>query len=132
MKKYLEKVKDRVSSLQVKFVQIPRKENEYADWLVKAASAEHMVILGQVLSFVQISSLIDCTSVQEISSENYWTTPIASYLKDGVLPDDKEAARMIKVQAARFILVKDILYKRGFSQPYLRCPVLKEDRKSVV
>ena len=31
MKKYLEKVKDRVSSLQVKFVQIPRKENEYAN-----------------------------------------------------------------------------------------------------
>ena len=115
MEKYLEKVKDRVSSLQVKFVQIPRKENEYADWLVKAASAEHMVILGQVLSFVQISSLIDGTSVQEISSENYWTTPIASYLKEGVLPNDKEVARKLKVQAARFILIKDVLYKRGFS-----------------
>ena len=29
-------------------------------------------------------------------------TPIASYLKDGVLPDDKEAARKLKVQVARF------------------------------
>ena len=74
-----------------------------------------MVIPGQVLSFVQISSLIDDTSVQEISFENYWTTPIASYLKDGVLLDDKEAARKLKVQTARFILVKDVLYKRGFS-----------------
>ena len=42
-------------------------------------------------------------------------TPIASYLKDGMLPDDKEATRKLKVQAAHFILVKDILYKRGFS-----------------
>ena len=74
-----------------------------------------MVIPGQVLSFVQISSLIDDTSMQEISFENYWTTPIASYLKDGVLLDDKEAARKLKVQTARFILVKDVLYKRGFS-----------------
>ena len=31
MKKYLEQVKDRISSLQVKFVQIPREENEHAD-----------------------------------------------------------------------------------------------------
>ena len=71
MKKYLELVKDRVSNLQVKFDQIPREENEHADQLAKAASAEHMVIPDQVLSFVQILSLIDGTSVQEISSENY-------------------------------------------------------------
>ena len=56
-----------------------------------------MLILGQVLSFIQISLLIDDTSVQEIGSENCWTKPIASYLKDGMLPNDKEAARKLKV-----------------------------------
>jgi len=80
-----------------------------------------MLIPNQVLSFVQISPLIDNISVQEIGSKSYWTTPITSYLKDGVLPDDKEAARKLKVQAARFVLIKYILYKRGFSQLYLRC-----------
>ena len=63
MKKYLEQVKDRVSSLRVKFVQIPKEENEHVDRLAKATSVEHMVIPSQVLSFVQISSLIDATSV---------------------------------------------------------------------
>jgi len=38
-----------------------------------------------------------------------------------MLPDGKEAARKLKVQATRFVLIKDILYKRGFSRPYLRC-----------
>ena len=85
-----------------------------------------MLVLGQVLSFIQISSLIDDASVQEIGSENYWTTPIASYLKDGVLPDDKEAARKLKVQATCFTLIKDVLYKRGFSRPYMRCLVPEE------
>ena len=51
---------------------------------------------------------------------------IISYLKDGVLPDDKEAARKLKVQATHFILIKGILYKKGFSRSYLRCNILKE------
>ena len=59
--------------------------------------------------------------MQEIRSERNWTTQITSYLKDGLLPEEKEAARKLKVQAARFVLIKDILYKRGFSRPYLRC-----------
>ena len=40
---------------------------------------------------------------------------------NGVLPDGKKAARKLKVQATRFVLIKDVLYKRGFSRPYLRC-----------
>ena len=44
MKKYLEQVKNRLSNLQVKFVQIPMEENEHTDHLAKAASAEHMPI----------------------------------------------------------------------------------------
>ena len=80
-----------------------------------------MITHGNVLSFVQLSPLIDSDDVQEIGSESNWTTPIASYLKDGILLDEKEAARKLKVQAARFVLIKDVLYKRGFSRPYLRC-----------
>ena len=42
-------------------------------------------------------------------------------MKDGTLPDGKEATRKLKVQAAQFFLIKDVLYKRGFSRPYLKC-----------
>ena len=80
-----------------------------------------MITYGNVLSFVQISPLIDSSDVQKIGSESNWTTTIASYLKDGVLPNEKEAARKLKVRAARFVLIKDVLYKRGFFRPYLRC-----------
>ena len=44
-----------------------------------------------------------------------------SYLKTDVLLDGKDVARKLKVQVSRFVLIKDVLYKRGFSQPYLRC-----------
>ena len=126
IKKYLEQVRKRVDNLQAKFVQIPKGENEQADHLAKAASAKHMLIPSKVLSFVQLSPLIDGVSVQEIGSKSNWTTSIVSYLKDGTLPDNKEAARKLKVQAARLVLVKDVLYKRGFSLPYLRFLCLEE------
>ena len=59
MKKYLEEVKSRISGLEVKFVQIPREENECADCLAKAASVEFVNAFEQILSFIQTSSFID-------------------------------------------------------------------------
>ena len=81
MKKYLQEVKSRISGLEVKFVQILREENECADRLAKAASAEFMNASEQVLSFVQTSSLIDDgKQMQEIDVEKNWTTPLIAYL----------------------------------------------------
>lgn len=48
-------------------------------------------------------------------------TPIVSYLKNGALPEDHNASRILKVQLSRFLMIEDILYKRGFSSPNLRC-----------
>ena len=98
MKRYLEKVKYRISNLKVKFVQIPREENECADHLEKAASAKFMLVPEQVLSFVQGSSLIDDgTNVQVVDAQCNWTTPLISYLKTSMLLDEKDALRKLKV-----------------------------------
>ena len=116
MKKYLEEVKYQIGSLKVRFDQIPREENECANRLAKAAFEEFMIASEHVLSFVQISSLIDDgANVQEINSEKNWTTSLVAYLRLGILPDGKDATRKLKVQASRFVLIRDLLYKRGFS-----------------
>ena len=48
-------------------------------------------------------------------------TPIVSYLKDGKLPEGKDEARKLRVRTARYFLMDEVLYKRGFSQSSLRC-----------
>ena len=81
-----------------------------------------MIPSEQVLSFVQISSLIDDkANVQEVNSDKNWTAPLIAYLRTGILLDGKDAVRKMKVQTSRFVLIRDVLYKRGFSRPYLRC-----------
>ena len=122
MKKYLEEVKSRTSGFEVKFVQIPREENKCADRLAKTASTEFMNASEQVLSFVQTFSLIDDgKQIQEIDVEENWTAPLIAYLQSGTLLDEKDAARKLKVRASRFVLIRDVLYKKCFSRPYLRC-----------
>ena len=79
----------------------------------KAALAEFMLVPKSVPSFVQVSLLIDdWTNVQEVGSENNWMTPLISYLKTDMLPDGKEVARKLKFQVSRFVLIKDVIYKR--------------------
>ena len=67
---------------------------------------------------------------QQIDKEANWTTPIVSYLKNGLLPKDKENTRKLRVRAVKFVLMDEVLYKRSFSQLYLRC--LTQDKSYYV
>ena len=89
-----------------------------ANVLTKTASADEMVS-DQIK--VQYIPSIDIPEVHQIDGVANWTTPIVSYLKDGLLLEDKEEAKKLKVKAMSFVLTDEVLYNRGFSQPYLRC-----------
>ena len=58
-------------------------------------------------------------------------TPIISFLQDRCLPHDVEEARKVMKEAARFTILNDTLYKRGFSMPYLKC-VNEEEAKYIL
>ncbi|XP_075655201.1 uncharacterized protein LOC142625426 [Castanea sativa] len=64
-------------------------------------------------------------SIEEITfviqSGDSWMTPILSFLQDGRLPEDVEEAKKVRKIAARFTILNDDQYKRGFSMPYLKC-----------
>ena len=63
MERYLDQVRRKVDEQKAKIIQIPRGENEQANRLAKAASIEYMTTLDNVLSFVQLSPLIDSVDV---------------------------------------------------------------------
>ena len=65
-----------------------------------------------------------------VHTRSRWTNPILSFLRDGQLPPNPEEAKKIQKRAAWFTVLNDKLYKRGFSQPYLRC--IEEDEARYV
>ena len=124
VKKYLEKALQLVKKFkETNFVQIPREENVEADALAKEASANEPM---DEFDEVQYILSIDLPEVLQVQNEVNWMTLIISYLKDGSLSEGKDEARRLRVRSARYVLLNDVLYKRGFSQPYLRCLSLDE------
>ena len=89
-----------------------------ADTLAKEASVNELM---DEFDEIQYLPSIDFPEVQQIEGEETWMTPIISYLKDGRLPERKDEARKLRIRSTRYVLMDEVLYKRGFSQPYLRC-----------
>ena len=59
-----------------------------------------------------------------------WMKEIIGYLKDSIFPKDKAKARKIRLKAARYAIVIEVLYRKSFSGPLLRC--LTKDKASEV
>ena len=100
------------------FIQISKEENVEVDTVAKEASVNEPI---DEFDEVQYIPSIDLLEVLQVQSEGNWMTPIISYLKDGSLLEGKDEARKLRVWLARYVLLNEVLYKRGFSQPYLRC-----------
>ena len=112
-------------------MQIPRSQNMIADKIAKLASLkEGSTSMGLEMEAQKHPSIeeISTFAIQNIGS---WMTLILSFLQDGHLLQDVEKARKVRKRAARFMILNDILYKRGFSMPYLKC-IDEEEAKYIL
>ena len=126
MQKYLKLTNQLVSTFQyVEFVQVPRDQNAEADEVAQSASADNQDRMKDWRLEEQDSPSIKEFQTFPIHTSLGWTNPILSFLRDGRLPPDPEEAKKIHKRATRFTVLNEELYKRGYSQPYLRC--IKEE-----
>ena len=122
MQKYLRLTRHLTQEFdEVEFVQVPRSQNTAADEISKLASSEEGWMNKDLAMEVQKHPNVEEVLTFTIQSGNSWMTPIVSFLQDGYLPQDADEARKIRKRAARFTILNDVLYKRGFSMPYLKC-----------
>ena len=113
MKRYLNKVRHLIKKFsEAHFVQVPREENMEADTLAKEASVSELM---DEFDEVQYMPSIDLSEVQQIGGEENWMTPIVGYLKEGKLPQGRDETRKLRIKSAKYILMDEVLYKKGFS-----------------
>ncbi|XP_075670393.1 uncharacterized protein LOC142640193 [Castanea sativa] len=108
------------------FVQIPQAKNAEADFLARLASSNDYNVASKLCVEIRGQPSTKGEQVLKIKEQDEWMTPIICYLKEGWLPEDKTEARKIQIRAARFVIINDVLYRQGYSLPYLRCTSFKE------
>ncbi|XP_052203102.1 uncharacterized protein LOC127808572 [Diospyros lotus] len=103
--------------------QVPRSQNSHADALARLASVGETNSLGTIpIDFLAVPSTEKRTETLTVELRpDSWMKPIIDYLQGGQLPNDKLEARCLRARAVRYCICNDMLYKRGFSIPLLRC-----------
>jgi len=118
---------------QVRIEHIPRTDNIRVDILSKLAStrlkSRHRSLLQQTLSIPSITNTchnLTHNSVDKIapSQTHNWTTPYIQYLQTGNPLQDVDKIWLAK--AARYTMVGNDLYKRGYGQPLLKCVTVEQ------
>ncbi|XP_059627294.1 uncharacterized protein LOC132270106 [Cornus florida] len=69
--------------------------------------------------------------VNVIPYEPSWIDPIMAFIRNDALPERKDEARKIRSNAAKYAIVRDQLYRRSFSGPYVKCVTPAEARQII-
>src|SRR5262249_23544191 len=121
MKRYLDEL-EKLTGLFTAFElqQVSCTDNYHADVLSKLATATDSG-----------SRTVRVEKLEKPSYENHetlnveegsdWRTSYINYLLTRVIPNDANEARKIRICVQKFTLIGNELYKRGFSQPLLKC-----------
>ncbi|XP_076958711.1 uncharacterized protein LOC143634556 [Bidens hawaiensis] len=123
MASYLAQAKTLMATFATcKVKHIKRSENKQADALSKLAAVgfEHLAkdVRIEVLATPSIMNkeILVCSEV-----EKSWMTSIINYLAKGILPEKKVEARKIRHKALNYTIQENILYRRSYLGPLLRC-----------
>ena len=108
------------------FVQIPQAKKSEADFLARLAASEDYNATSKLCVEIKEQPSTEGEQVMKIKKQDEWMIPIIRYLKEGWLPEDKTEARKIQIRAAHFVIINDVLYRRGYSLPCLRCTSSEE------
>ncbi|KAL0373494.1 UNVERIFIED_CONTAM: hypothetical protein Sradi_3265100 [Sesamum radiatum] len=78
-------------------------------------------------SVVQISR-VNNSAADQLAS---WKEEVIRFLTDGIEPENQKDAKALRRKESRFVMIDGELYKRGFSQPFLKC-LTPEDENYVL
>ncbi|KAM1246539.1 hypothetical protein ACFX2J_042603 [Malus domestica] len=121
MAAYLAQTRLLLKHFHYQITQVPRAANSHVDALARLASAVEDKIGRKIHVELLASPSTMVAEMCNLQQGDSWITPIYKFLAHGTLPNDKVQAKQIRYKSARYLIINDQLYKRGFTLPYLRC-----------
>nr|XP_027102846.1 uncharacterized protein LOC113724106 [Coffea arabica] len=130
MHRYLSKVLQLVAHFESFEIQkIPRSQNRRADALSRLASTSFSDLNKTVLVEVLAKPGYEGEVVYPVNSGDTWMGPLVRFLSRDELPEDRAESRKFQRKAGRYTLRQDLLYKRSYLGPWLRCITSEEGER---
>ena len=95
---------------QIQITQISREENSKADELSRVDSDDPKATKEILIEILNRPSTATENKIMIIESPD-WRSPIIEYLKSPTITTESESVKL-RIRAARYILIDDILYKK--------------------
>ncbi|XP_020963402.1 uncharacterized protein LOC110265013 [Arachis ipaensis] len=119
LQKYLERVKELSKQFEEVMVQhVPRERNTRADLLSKLASTKPGTGNRSLIQGITREPAV-ALHLTEISPS--WMDSITDFLQNSKLPGSEKEAKMLRREAAKYTVIQGQLFKKGLSQPLLKC-----------
>ncbi|XP_025703549.1 uncharacterized protein [Arachis hypogaea] len=130
LEKYWLITKDLISKFnKFDIIHVNREQNTRADVLSKLATtrqAKNTLALSQLtLNKPKQDTILSIMQVPD------WRTPFLNYINTGAILDDEPNLLLFRRRASFYTVVENTLYRRGHSQPLLKC-ISKEEAEDVM
>ncbi|XP_072061951.1 uncharacterized protein [Arachis hypogaea] len=122
LEQYHAQVKQLITQFQnFQITHINRNENHRADILSKLATSRKPEDKTN-LSQITLEYPSTCNNlVLSLSRAKDWRTPYFTFLKLGEVPQEEPNQKLFRRKASSFTIIRDNLYRRGFSRSLLKC-----------
>ena len=123
MARYLAVVESHLKKLDYWVIRrVPREENEKADALAGITVTLPIKEAVMLPVYLKVAPSITPEPVCNTShTDAGWMLNIMKYLQTREVPRDEKQAHKLHIQATRFTLINDQLYRRSFGGSYLKC-----------
>ncbi|XP_071699261.1 uncharacterized protein [Rutidosis leptorrhynchoides] len=124
MQKYLQLLKEMAVRFEhFELAQVPRSQNKKADALCKLSALTFSHFQKQVWVEELPSKSIDndLMVASVVEEQPNWMEPILQYIRSDILPSDKREACLVRERAPMYIIQNDILYRKSYFCPMMRC-----------
>ncbi|PKA60634.1 RNA-directed DNA polymerase like [Apostasia shenzhenica] len=126
LKKYLQQTQSLISQFEdFSLTHIPKEENQVTDRLAKVGLPD----LRRTQVFERPN--FECTEIHFEEHPPCWMDRILNYLKDGAQPDNRQEAKKLKLDCAKYVLINRELYRRSYAKPLTKCLWLEEAQEVI-
>ncbi|XP_071688680.1 uncharacterized protein [Rutidosis leptorrhynchoides] len=124
MQKYLKLVQEAAEKFEFfELSQVSRSQNKKADTLSKLTALTFSHFQKQVwveeLPNKSIDRSLIVAAIEEVQPN--WMDPVVHYLRNSTLPEDKKEARLVPERSPMYVIENDMLYRKSYLGPLMRC-----------